>query len=356
MSSAGDVNGDGITDLIIGAHSADAGSLDHAGASYLIFGHEGAWSGTFDLSDLDGTNGVAIKGAVADEHSGISVSSAGDIDGDGYDDLIIGAGYADPGGAIDAGSAYIVFGHSGPWGQSLDLADLSGSAGFKIDGRDAGDRFGLAVSPAGDINGDGFDDIIIGASWAAPDGRTKAGESYVILGQDFRSQVTHLGTEQGDSLTGTAGDDIMIGGLGDDTLDGGAGVDVLKGGAGDDTLVWDPNDFRIEGGGGIDTLSLTGSNVELDLDGLAGTTITGIERIDLTGAGDNSLIIGAQEAMRLCDTSDTLTVDGDSGDTVLIRDMAQWTDMGAAGSYRTYSHNDSQATLVVNTSVSCSGL
>ncbi len=88
MSGAGDVDGDGIDDLIIGASAADPNGRDDAGASYVVFGRDQGFPATIDLaSDAD----LIIQGAAACDCSGCSVSGAGDVDGDGIDDLIIGA-------------------------------------------------------------------------------------------------------------------------------------------------------------------------------------------------------------------------------------------------------------------------
>ena len=104
-----------------------------------------------------------------DDDSGSSVSSAGDVNGDGFDDLIIGATVADgpgaaPGTRSDAGDSYVVFGRRAGFGAAIDLVNVAaGIGGFVIHGADADDRSGISVSSAGDINGDGFDDLIIGA-------------------------------------------------------------------------------------------------------------------------------------------------------------------------------------------------
>src|SRR5918997_213944 len=109
---------------------------------------------TFNLSTLNGSNGFAINGIAADDRSGRSVSSAGDVNGDGFDDLIIGAYGADPNGILGAGQSYVVFGSNSGFGASLNLSTLNGSNGFAINGIAEGDLSGLSVSSAGDINGD----------------------------------------------------------------------------------------------------------------------------------------------------------------------------------------------------------
>ena len=109
------------------------------------------------------------------------MSAAGDINGDGFDDLIIGAPFASPNGN-DSGASYVVFGKAGGFAANLNLSTLDGSNGFKISGVGAGDESGFSVSAAGDVNGDGFDDLIIGAYRASPNG-SSSGASYVVFGK-----------------------------------------------------------------------------------------------------------------------------------------------------------------------------
>jgi len=185
VSNAGDINGDGIADLIIGANFAGSNGNDYTGASYVVFGGSGVGSGgSLNLSALNGSNGFVINGSASFDLLGYSVSTAGDINGDGIADLIIGADLADPNGNTDAGSSYVVFGGSGVGSSgSLNLSALNGSNGFVINGSASGDRSGGSVSTAGDINGDGIADLIIGARWADPNGNSSAGASYVVFGR-----------------------------------------------------------------------------------------------------------------------------------------------------------------------------
>src|SRR4028119_2228578 len=125
---------------------------------------------TFNLSTLNGSNGFAINGIAAADFSGSSVSSAGDVNGDGIDDLIIGARFADANGISLAGQSYVVFGSNSGFGADLNLWDLNGSNGFAINGIAVFDQSGSSVSSAGDVNGDGFDDLIIGAFLVDPNG------------------------------------------------------------------------------------------------------------------------------------------------------------------------------------------
>ena len=183
VASAGDVNGDGFDDLIIGAYGGDPGGDSSAGESYVVFGKASGFAAGLDLSTLDGSNGFRLDGIDPNDQSGFSVASAGDVNGDGFDDLIIGAYGGDPGGDSSAGESYVVFGKASGFAAGLDLSTLDGSNGFRLDGIDAGDLSGFSVASAGDVNGDGFADLIIGARGADPGGASAAGESYVVFGK-----------------------------------------------------------------------------------------------------------------------------------------------------------------------------
>lgn len=186
VSSAGDVNGDEITDFLIGAGGASPNGKSGAGVSYILFGNREIIStGTFHLSKINGTNGFVINGVADGDHSGSSVSFAGDVNKDGISDLLIGAFLASPNGMSAAGSSYVVFGKVGIGSTGfLDLSSLNGINGFVSNGVTAGDWTGWSVNSAGDVNGDGIADLVIGAGLATPYfTRVHAGISYVVFGK-----------------------------------------------------------------------------------------------------------------------------------------------------------------------------
>jgi len=209
VASAGDVNGDGFADVIVGAHLADPHGTN-SGASYVIFGHASGFAANIDLSSLDGTAGFKLSGATAYDFTGRSVASAGDVNGDGFADLIVGALGADPNGVSNSGASYVVFGKASGFAANIDLSSLDGMTGFKLSGAAADDRSGRSVASAGDVNGDGFADLIVGADGADPHG-SFSGASYVVFGQPsgFAANIdlSTLNGTTGFKLSGAAAGD-----------------------------------------------------------------------------------------------------------------------------------------------------
>lgn len=342
ISNAGDVNGDGLMDLILGASTGDTETKANIGFSYVVFGV--AHPVNINMSDITkGTGGFVILGESAGDQSGFSVSAAGDVNGDGLADMIVGAPGADPSAINGAGRGYVVFGKTNS--SAVDLSDIAnGNGGFAINGQNSGDQAGNSVSAAGDINGDGLADLIVGAPFNDYSGLPNPGRAYVIFGKTDTApvnlsdvaanygnatfSVNDMLDEMDNTWVGTSGNDSAVAGPGNDTLTGNGGVDVLYGGAGNDVFVLDASNIaalsgaaafnkddvagilyqlaRVDGGSGIDTLRVSGV-ANLDLTNIknvaagalgGGSRISSIEKIDLaTDSSANTLKLALNDVV-----------------------------------------------------------
>lgn len=254
VASAGDVNGDGYDDIIIGApQNGFAGT--YAGRAYIYYG------GINVNSIVD----VVLTGEVTNNFFGYSVSSAGDVNGDGYSDVIAGAyGYNS-----NRGRAYIYYGG----------AVMNNTADVIMTGDNAGDYFGYSVSTAGDVNGDSYRDILIGATG----NNSSTGSAYIFFGgaaMDNISDLTFYGEFPNDNFgysINTCGDvngdgysDVFIGASNYDSNTG--KVYVYFGGPGMDN---------------VNDLSMTGENI----DNFFGTSVSTAGDLNLDGISD--IVIGA---------------------------------------------------------------
>ncbi|NBB73583.1 MAG: hypothetical protein GVY35_07895, partial [Bacteroidetes bacterium] len=287
VAAAGDANGDGWPDLLVGAPLADAGlEFNDAGRAYLFFGGFGR-SGSVSAASAD----FSVIGEAPFDEFGHAVGSAGDVNGDGYADLLVGAPNNDGGGS-NAGRGYVVLGGDALSGITLPAA----SADLVLTGA-SGERLGTAVSPAGDVNGDGFSDFVLGAPFASPDGRTEAGRADLYLGRavlDADPDVVLAGAAAGDhfgtavaaadDLNGDGYADVAVGANTNDAAGEDAGRAYVFFGDGPE------RGGPIQGGTRMDAapdITLTGDASE----DLFGTTLAPAGDVDGDGYGD--LLVGA---------------------------------------------------------------
>lgn len=178
ITGVGDVNGDGYDDLML---SATGAGDDHT-AAYLVFGAADGLPAHRDVDTFDGSTGVKFTSV---HPAGLlTVAAAGDINGDGYADVAI--SFPD-GSATDVN---IVFGTATPFGGGFDLDDINASSGMTLTGRNTDDRTGARMAPLGDINGDGVDDLFLGAQMNNPYA-PRAPTGYVVFGRT-EGLATHL--------------------------------------------------------------------------------------------------------------------------------------------------------------------
>lgn len=285
VSDAGDVNGDGRPDVIIGASLAENGGGDEAGSAYVLYGRSWQDSETVDLGAISSSEGFRISGVGYLDSAGSAVSGAGDFNGDGYDDVIVGARFATANGP---GAAYVIYGRSSQG--DVELSSLDPARGMVIDGAAALDQTGASVADAGDVNGDGLADVIIGSTYATFNGRFYAGTASVLYGESNPPagiDLASLSPSQGFVIGGptqlaTAG---RVGGAGDFNGDG---LDDLIVGAPGAPGLFPPS------AGAVYVIYGAEANAEVDLDALQpargrallGTLDGGQIGLSVSGAGD----------------------------------------------------------------------
>ncbi len=296
-NTAGDINGDGFDDIIIGAKFVGD---DDRGAAYVLLGHQGNFPAVITPTDLDGTNGFTMFGVEPNDQAGFPVAPAGDVNGDGLDDFLVGADYAEE---VNRGSVYVVFGQRTPFSETLDLAALNGTNGFAVLAAEEGDGIGRSMTTAGDVNGDGFDDLILGAWFAEQPGGDTTGESYIIFGKasgfSAKFSVADLDGSNGFTVVGIDTRDRSgrtVSNAGDINADGYDDVIISA-------LYADPGGetYVVFGHAGVFPALIEASN----LDGVVGFTLRGEGGSfgrsvsgagDVNGDGFDDLLVGAPYA------------------------------------------------------------
>jgi FG-GAP repeat protein len=226
VADAGDVNRDGYADLIVGASYP---APKEAGAAYVYSG-------------IDGSLLYQWDGEVNQDLFGMSVSGAGDVNRDGYADLIVGAYSANPNGITEAGSAYVYSGRDG-------------SLLFQVDGNSAWGKLGKSVSGVGDFNQDGFDDVIIGAPYADLPGSTDSGAAYIFSGKDGALLHQFDGPATGSQLGIAVSEakDVNADGYDDVLISSFGLVQVFSGSNGSELLRWTSPTAVDNFGGSVDS-------------------------------------------------------------------------------------------------------
>ncbi|MEQ9640315.1 MAG: hypothetical protein RIM84_09875 [Alphaproteobacteria bacterium] len=270
--AAGDFNGDGMDDLIIGTPAANNGGA-YGGGIYAVSG-----ALTISNSTISGNQAVLI-GTGANERFGRTLASRGDVNGDGLDDIIVGS---------NNNQAVVVFGNRDFFVDSFfdvftDIDNIPSANGMVIVGENANDRTGYSVGAPGDVNGDGLNDILIGS----PDANGNMGRATLIFGQFNASS-----TDGNDSLTSGMLPDSFGGGDGNDFLFGGGGNDTLLGENGNDLLAGGSDNDSITGGNGNDTGFGQGGD-DLLFGGIGDDILRGNPGDDMiNGEGDDDVLRG----------------------------------------------------------------
>jgi len=325
IASAGDVNGDNFSDFSI----TDAFVT---GSVYVVYGRPNP-PGNIYLAEVgSGQGGFAISLPRA------RVGHGGDLNADGFSDILVRAENEGIGGRV-----YVVWGAENPISSPIPPEDLAaGIGGFVLEGEiDRGYVGSGGATLTGDVNGDTFQDIIVGASRVAEIESYSRFGAYVFYGGDYLLSTARLADSTGDTLSGTSGRDSLVGGPGNDEIFTGGGRDTVYSGPGDDIITLQQAlFFRIDGGGGYDTVALAGSDQVLDLRSTPPYAFYNIEAVDISGTGDNTLVLERRHLTADAGRAE-LTIRGAAGDVVQL-DLrgTSFAASPVSGGFRRYSNGN----------------
>jgi Ca2+-binding RTX toxin-like protein len=288
-AEAGDVNGDGTPDLLIAAFWQTVSGYEFQGQAFVFSGKDGSLLLTLDDPTLN-----------AGAQFGSAVAGVGDVDGDGKPDLLVGAPGQKVGKLFGLGQAFVFSGADGRLVHTLDLGDPLSQPYT---------GFGSAVAGAGDVNGDGAPDVLVAAPGQDVAGNENQGQAFLFVSggtkpECFGVPATIVGTPGKDGLRGTPGDDVIAGLAGNDAIDGRGGNDVICGGSGNDVIRAGAGNDRVNGDAGQDRA-----------DGGRGR--------DIINGGDGDDVLSVVDHIRGNDTvnggshADRDVCAADQGDTVL---------------------------------------
>lgn len=359
VANAGDVNGDGLDDVLVGAPLLESEPGVETGSAFVVFGER--FPSDHELEALAaGQGGFAIRGSGAARNVGVRLAGAGDLNGDGLSDLLVGGQVAEEGTGERASAAHFVFGKADDT-TAVDVGNLR-NGGFSLVGAAGGAGIVQPVAGAGDFNGDGLSDVLLGGHEAFI--ANESGAAFLVFGKANTDDiaptrleasgplgVTFLGTDSARTFIAGGGDmnrdgfsDLLVAGAWSDAFEGRLYVlfgwdasdrvqerrALLWGGRGVDTLEWSGEPLlRANGRHGRDTLVFSGSAAYLDLSGPESSRVESVEHIDLRGGGPAELLLDDAAVRRLPDNhlkapaglARTLVVTGDPGSDRVAMDL-----------------------------------
>jgi hypothetical protein len=228
-TGAADVNGDGFSDLVLGAYGRDDSSVYTVGSTYLFHGDGTAWTGTVSVDSAD----LIIVGESGDGSGdsafGQSVEDAGDLNGDGYNEIVVTAKYQDTASAEDVGAAYVFFGAAASASGTATASD----ADLVITGEEAFGYLGYTGGSLGDFDGDGTDDLYVSEDNSDHDGVTDAGAVYVWFG-DAALAGSVVASDADFTVHGTEEDELLGYSAASGDFNGDGQGDLLAGALGND--------------------------------------------------------------------------------------------------------------------------